>query len=114
MNQYKIELEITKSGPPGPIGPTGKGLEGSNFILVAGDGTPVENGTELTEALSNASAMTPGGNPLSSENRVTVLVAPGNYEFDDQASSPVLDTPFVDLVSLTGERDLIFDLTNGS
>jgi hypothetical protein len=80
----------------------GGGLEGTQYLFVAADGTDVENAAELQEAYDTAKTMSP-----SADNRITVVAAPGTYKFP---STFVMDTEFIDLVSLTGNRDLVFDL----
>jgi hypothetical protein len=80
----------------------GGALEGTNYVYVAGNGTSEENGEELKVAYDLAKTMLP-----SATNRITVIVAPGNYKF---LTKFVMDTEFIDLVSLTGNADVIFDL----
>jgi hypothetical protein len=80
----------------------GGGLEGTQYLFVTADGTDVENAAELQAAYDAAKTMSP-----SADNRITVVAAPGNYKFP---STFVMDTEYIDLVSLTGNRDVIFDL----
>lgn len=82
-----------------PISPS---LEGTNYVFVQGNGTPLENGVELVTAYETAKTMSP-----RADNRITVVVAPGEYKL---ANTLVMDTEFVDLVSLTGNADVILDL----
>lgn len=81
--------------------PNSPSLEGTNYVFVQGNGTPLENGTELLAAYNAAKTMSP-----SSSNRITVIVAPGEYKLVDTF---VMDTEFVDLVSLTGNADVVLD-----
>jgi hypothetical protein len=81
---------------------TGGGIGGTNYLFVAANGTPTENAAELQAAYDTLKTMSP-----SADNRLTLIAAPGEYQF---ASTFVLDTEFIDLVSLTGNRDVIFDL----
>jgi hypothetical protein len=84
---------------------TGNGKEwtgGTNYILVKADGTPLENGTAALSAYNELKTMSP-----TSTNRLTLVLAPGEYQFP---STFIMDTEFIDLVSLTGNRDVIFDL----
>ena len=90
------------------------GLDSSHVIFVRADKTPAENGTELKAAYTSAKALTPNGNPLSATNRVTILCNAGNYEFANEADAPVFDTDWIDVVSISGERDVIFGLTSGN
>ena len=84
------------------VGSVSSGLEGSSYIYVAANGTDVENAEELQNAYDLAKTMSP-----TADNRITVIAAPGNYKFP---STFVMDTEYIDLVSLTGNADLVFDL----
>jgi hypothetical protein len=60
--------------------------------------TDVANGTALRSAYTAAKALTPGGNAISSTNRVAVIIPPGRY---DLVTTPLtLDTTGVDLVGM--------------
>jgi uncharacterized Zn-binding protein involved in type VI secretion len=86
----------------------GGGLEGTNYIYVAANGTPIENATELQLAYDKAKTMSP-----SQPNRITIICGPGKYEFPN--SSPfTIDTAFIDLVSLTGNRDVFLYTTSNN
>jgi hypothetical protein len=80
----------------------GGAIEGTQYVFVQANGTDVENATELQAAYDLAKTMSP-----SADNRITVVAAPGTYKFP---STFVMDTEFIDLVSLTGNRDVIFDI----
>jgi hypothetical protein len=84
----------------------GGGLEGDSFLYVeANSGSELSNGAVLLSVVQQATFLEPYGSPLSATNRVTVLVPPGTYNLN---TSPLtLTTPFVDVVSLTGKRDVI-------
>ena len=92
-------------GDPGPRGATGPqgggGLAGTQYIFVAADGTPVENALELQAAYDQAKTMSP-----AADNRIVVITAPGEYALNGPFT---MDTQYIDLVSLTGNRDVIFD-----
>lgn len=81
----------------------GGGLAGTNYVYVMADGTDVENAAELTSAYFMAKlTMSP-----SATNRITIVCGPGNYNF---GSSPfTMDTDYIDLVSLDGNRSVIFN-----
>jgi hypothetical protein len=81
------------------IGGSG-GLQGTNYIVVKSDGTPTENAAELQAAYDFAKTQSP-----SATNRWTVVVAPGKFQF---TTNFIVDTEFIDIVSLTGNRDVIF------
>jgi hypothetical protein len=87
---------------------SGAGIIGSQYIFVSANGTPTENATELQVAYDKAKTMSP-----SQPNRITIICGPGKYEFPN--SSPfTLDTAFIDLVSLTGNRDVFLYTTSSS
>lgn len=80
----------------------GGGLEGTNYIFVAANGTDVENAAELQAAYTAAQGMNPDPN-----NRITIVAAPGYYNF---GSTPfIMNTDWIDLVSLDGNRSIIFN-----
>jgi hypothetical protein len=86
------------------IGTSGSGsLEGTQYVFVKGDGTPEENGLELQTAYAEAKLME--GSLVAT---ITVIVAPGIYRLTEKL---VLDNNNVNLVSLTGNDDVILDLT---
>jgi hypothetical protein len=102
------------TGSTGPIGPTGltgnQGVSGlaSNglrrYVIVKANGSPSENALELRNAYTLAVNSSP-----TSTNRFTVIASPGYYDLDNQPL--ILDTPFVDLVSLDGKRSVIINST---
>lgn len=84
---------------------SGSGLGGTNYVFVRGNGTPEENATELQAAYDLAKTMLP-----SSGNIVTVVVSPGTYTFGE-TKFPV-NTPYINIVSLTGNADVLLDGIN--
>lgn len=83
---------------------TSLGLEGSQYIFVSANGTDIENSIELQQAYNQAKTMSP-----TASNRITIIAAPGNYNF---GTSPfVMDTEYIDLVSLDGNRSIVFNST---
>jgi hypothetical protein len=74
------------------------GLGGEDYVFVDSKGTPEQNGSTLLAAYNTAKTMSP-----SISNVVTVLVAPGEYVFNQQFT---LDTQYINLVSITGNRDV--------
>ena len=83
---------------------------GTNYILVKGDGTSIENAVKLQEAYNFAKFMTPNGLPKSVTSRVTVIVYPGTYTFGNTKFA--VNTQYIDIVSLTGNADVILDGIN--
>ena len=79
----------------------GGGLTGTRYIYVAADGTPTENGAALVAAYSTAQTMSP-----TSTSRVWIVAAPGYYT---HAFGLTMATDYIDLVSLDGNRSVIFD-----
>jgi hypothetical protein len=81
-------------------------LEGSSYIYVKGDSDPVSNVIELINAYNTAKSATPYGNALSDSNRFTVIVGAGTYTTHN--NTPItFDTEFVNVVSLTGNADVL-------
>jgi len=74
-------------------------LSGSNYVFVEANGTPTQNGLALSASYVQAKNSSP-----SSTNRIAVLAGPGKYTF---ASNFTLDTQYIDVVSLTGECDVL-------
>jgi hypothetical protein len=74
-------------------------LSGSNYSFVEASGTPTQNAFSLSASYALAKTYGP-----SVSNRFSILVAPGQYEF---TSSFALDTNYIDVVSITGERDVL-------
>lgn len=85
----------------------GGGLEGTNYIVVTANGTAVENAAELQSAYNQAVIFSP-----SITNRFTIVAAPGYYDFG--VSPFIMDTQYIDLVSLDGNRSVIFNSANAA
>ena len=83
----------------------GGGLEGTNYIFVAANGTDIENAAELQAAYTTAQGMNPDPN-----NRITIVAAPGYYNFGSNTFYVVTD--YIDIVSLDGNRSIIFNSSN--
>jgi hypothetical protein len=85
-------------------------LKGQSYIVVYGNNlNPSLNGLELYNKYNLAKTATPYGAALSSTNRFTVLVAPGIYVLD--TNDILLDTPYIDIISLSGEADIVISST---
>lgn len=85
---------VTASYALGGPGVGGGGLSGTQYIYVAANGTDTQNAAELQAAYDAAKLLSPTGT-----NRITIVAAPGNYNFE---STPfVMDTEFIDLVPLS-------------
>lgn len=80
---------------------TGLVLKGKSYVFVNANGTPEQNGNELVAAYNTAKTMNP-----TSDKRISVVAAPGNYFL---SSDFELDTDYIDLVSLDGNRSIIID-----
>jgi len=81
-------------------------FEGTNWSFVYGNGSHTANATQLQNAYTSAKTETPNGSPLSATNRFTIIVGSGYYSF---SSNFLVDTNFIDIVSLTGNCDVIFN-----
>jgi hypothetical protein len=73
-------------------------LSGTNYKFVTANGTPTENAFSLSSSYVEAKATSP-----TSASRFALLTPPGSYKFD---TNFILDTEYIDIVSITGERDI--------
>jgi hypothetical protein len=64
------------------------------------------NCVNLNQAYTEAKASTPQGDALSATNRYTLILPSGYYNCADTFR---VDSQYVDIVSLTGNRDIIFN-----
>jgi len=83
------------------------GLSGTQYVYVSANGTDVQNATELRAAYNTAKTMSP-----SVTKRITVIAAPGNYNFE--LNEFVMDTQYIDLVSLDANKSIIFNSASSS
>ena len=86
---------------------TAGGLKGSNYVYVAAAGTDIQNAAELLAAYTTAQGKSP-----SATNRITVIASPGYYNFG--ATAFTMNTQYIDLVSLDGNRSIIFNSSNSA
>jgi hypothetical protein len=98
-NFYLTGGDYYKDGVP--IG-GGGGIAGTNYIYVAANGTDTDNAAELQAAYDQAKTLSP-----SSTNRITIICGPGYYNFG--AAAFLMDTQYIDLVSLDGNRSIVFN-----
>jgi hypothetical protein len=75
--------------------------QAANYIYVPVTDNASTNGTNLLNAYATGKTLTPSTSALSSTNRVSIILPPGNYDLG--SSSLTLDTQYVDLVGLTKE-----------
>ena len=87
------------------IDTVGGRLEGTQYVFVSADGTDIENAAELQAAYVTAQGMSP-----SITNRITVIAAPGSYNFS--TANFEMDTDYIDLVSLDGNKSIVFNGSN--
>jgi hypothetical protein len=85
----------------------GGGLEGTNYVYVTANGTDIENAAELVAAYNESITRVP-----SITNRITIIAAPGYYNFG--STNFTMNTEYIDLVSLDGNRSVIFNSTDVS
>jgi len=78
-----------------------RSISGTQYSYVAGNGTPIENGAELQTAYNAAKNLL----GLTSTNRFKIIVGTGSYDFESQFN---IDVQFIDIVSLTGNADVLF------
>jgi len=74
-----------------------------NFIIVKVANDPVINGNNLLEAYRNAKNTKPNNQVLDENNRLSIIIPPGNYDLGTQ--SLVLDTNFIDIIGSTTDRN---------
>ena len=79
----------------------GGARQGERFLVLQCTGSAVENGTELINAYTYATAL--GG--LSATDRFTIVIPPCTI---DTGTEFEMDTDFVDISSLTGQCDVVF------
>jgi len=75
--------------------------EGTFYITVCAEGTPAENAQELLDAYTQAQSLSP-----TKDNVITILLCPGEYAFNGLFE---MDTEYINIATLTGNRDAIFD-----
>jgi hypothetical protein len=105
INQWVVSSSQPSGAPPIPF-------EGTNYIYVYANGTDTENATELQNAYNLAKASTPNNAPLSANNQITIIAGVGYYNFG--STTFVMDTPYINLVSLDGNRSIIFNSVNAN
>jgi hypothetical protein len=103
LNISNINQWLTTSSQPSGGG--GIAFGGTNYIYVFANGTNTENATELQTAYNLAKTMSP-----SATNRITIVCGNGYYNFG--STTFVMDTQYIDLVSLDGNRSVIFNSAN--
>jgi hypothetical protein len=74
-------------------------IASSNFIYVTTGSSASANGINLLNSYTRATTLTPNTSALSSTNRTTLVLFPGNYNLG--LSSLRLNTQYVDVVGLT-------------
>lgn len=104
FNEDSSEMELLGAQERGIKKLIPEPLDGSHYVFVVAKGTPIENAAELRGAYVKAQGMAP-----SSTNKITIIAAPGNYNFETNIFE--MDTEFIDLVSLDGNRSVIFNAT---
>lgn len=75
----------------------------SLYRIIHATGTPSENGTALEAAYSELVNIATEGD-LGENNKAALILAPGTYNLTQQWN---IIAPFVDIISLTGEADVI-------
>jgi hypothetical protein len=73
-------------------------LSGSNYLFLEANGTPTQNGLSLSASYALAKTTSP-----SATNKFSILAGPGKYFL---SSSLEFNTAYIDVVSLTGEKDV--------
>jgi hypothetical protein len=102
LNVNNINLTTINGSPYSP-----SSLGGTTYIFVSANGTAIENAAELQTAYTQAATLS-----SSATNRITILCAPGYYDFESSVFT--MSTQYIDLVSLDGNRSIIFNSTNSA
>jgi hypothetical protein len=76
-------------------------LSGENYVVLNMNGTQVENRAELDAAYAFAKTLT-----IDATNRYTIVIPP--CYIDGETVNFLIDTPFIDIKSLTGKPDVYF------
>jgi hypothetical protein len=100
INQWVVSSSQSSGGG-------GSAFGGTNYIYVYANGTDTENATELQTAYNLAQTMSP-----SATNRITIVCGNGYYNFGISAFT--MSTEYIDLVSLDGNRSIMFNSENSS
>lgn len=77
-------------------------ISGTDYIIVQAKGTPEENAQEFARAYAKAVDA-----DRDAEHRFTLVLSPGHYKFQYTFEH---NQDYINIVSLTGEQDVIFDL----
>jgi hypothetical protein len=84
--------------------PIGAGeLGGTHYLFVKGDGTDTENAQELQAAYDEAKLLLPFS-PITQADAITILVAPGLYNFGSTTFE--LDTEYINVVALNSTNPI--------
>jgi len=95
------DTEQTTAGGSGYYAP-------DSMVTVQRGTNDILSAANLRTAYTAAAALTPGGNALAADNRAVVYIPAGRYDFgtgDGSNHGLELDTEFVDLVGMTGNRE---------
>lgn len=82
----------------------GVNLSCENYKILSICASDSMNCVNLNQAYTEAKTSTPGGDALSATNRYTLILPAGYYQCADTFR---VDAQYVDIVSLTGNRDVI-------
>ena len=77
-------------------------LRGTQYLYAPANGTDTENASTLQQVYNEAKTMSPSIN-----NRITVIAGPGNYNFGSDTFE--MDTEYIDLVPLDGNKSIVFN-----
>lgn len=114
MTDYTTKICLLNGVPDNKVIRLTNLLNTPNFFFVrAVSSNANDNAYQLQDAYNRAKqiASVPSNN-ISATNRITVVVAPGKYDFSIMPTfGPrfIVDTQYIDIVSLTGNRDVILN-----
>jgi len=81
-----------------------------SYITVKVTNDPVTNGNNLLEAYKNSKNTKPNNQVLNAENRLSIIIPPGNYDLGTQTL--LLDTQYIDIIGSTNAKEQHFIYSN--
>ncbi len=87
-------------------------LNSANYLTVKVTDNPIINGNNLISTYEYAKTLTPNNSPLSSTNRLAVILPPAIYDLESDAI--FLDAQYIDIVGSTNDKSVHYIKSNFS
>lgn len=87
-------------------------LNSANYLTVKVTDDPITNGNNLISTYAYAKTLTPNNAPLSSTNRLAVILPPAIYNLESDAI--FLDAQYIDIVGSTNDKSVHYIKSNFS